>query len=184
LTGNLSVAGTLVTFDATNIVVNDSIIELARNNGGNSLDIGIFGQYNDGTERFTGLIWDVSASRYELFVNTTAAPTTTLDTGATGYRLALLRSYLDSAGLASNATNVSITGNSSLTVAIAANTLSLTTALPVTSGGTGFLTIADGEILVGNTGNAFSKLARGTDGYVLQANSTAVFYGILDGGTF
>lgn len=184
VSGNLVVSGTLTTVDATNLVVNDSIISLGRNNGANALDIGFYGQYNDGTERFTGLIWDTSAGVYELFANTITEPTTTLDTAATGYVRSTLRSYLNTGALVANLTNVSITANSTVAVAIVANTISLSTALPLTSGGTGLNSITSGDILVGNTGNTLSKLTAGADGYVLQMAGTSVTWGGIDGGTF
>jgi hypothetical protein len=86
--------------------------------------------------------------------------------------------------LVSNATAVSITANGSVSVALVANTLSLSTALPSTSGGTGFNTYTSGDLIVANTGNALSKLALGTDGYVLQVSSGSLVYSTLDGGTF
>jgi hypothetical protein len=70
-------------------------------------------------------------------------------------------------------------------VFITANTLALSTPLPVTSGGTGKNTIAVGSLLIGNSTNTISELAAGTDGYVLQINGTGVVaWNTLDGGTF
>lgn len=184
VSGNLTVSGTLITVDATNLVVNDSIISLARNNGANALDIGFYGQYNNGTERFTGLVWDTSASVYELFANTTVEPTTTVDTAAIGYTRATLKSFLDTGALVSNLTHVAITANATVNVSLVANSLSLTTALPATSGGTGLNTYTSGDLLVANTGNVLSKLGIGTDGYVLQVSGTSVTWNSLDGGTF
>ena len=171
LSGNLDVNGTLTTIDTQNLSVNDSIIELARNNAADSLDIGFYGTYNDGTERYTGLIWDTSSDVFELFANTTAEPTTTVDTGGTGYTTASLKAYLQSGGLVSNSSVVNITANSSLSVAIAANTLSLSS-------------VSDQDILVGNSTGGLVSLGLGTSGYVLQSNGTALVYDTLDGGTF
>jgi len=186
VSGNLTVQGTMVIVDATNMAVNDSIISLARNNGADSLDIGVYGQYNDGTERFTGLIWDTSADVYELFANTTVEPTTTVDTAGTGYVRATLRSYLNTGALISNSIAVTITANSTVAVNMVANTLSLTTALPGSSGGTGYLTYTAEDILIANTSNGFRKLSvSATDGAVLMSNGTAIVYNnVLDAGTF
>lgn len=184
LAGNLTINGTLTTVDTTNLVVNDSIIELARNNGADSLDIGFYGTYNDGSERYTGLIWDTSADVYELFYNTTAEPGTTVDTGGTGYTRAILKSYLDTGALVANSTVVNITANATVSVALVANSLSLSTALPATSGGTGFITNSVGDLLVGTSGNAYLQLAVGLDGKILQSNGSTVVYGDIDGGTF
>jgi hypothetical protein len=184
LSGNLTINGTLTAVDATNMAVNDSIIELGRNNSANTLDLGFYGQYSDGTTRYVGLAWDASNNVFELFANTTAEPTTTINPVGTGYTRATLVSFLNSGGLVSNGTNIALTANSTLAVAITGNTLTLTTALAATSGGTGQGTYTSGDILVANTGNALSKLALGGSGFVLQSNGTAVVYATLDGGTF
>ena len=185
LAGNLTINGTLTTVDTTNLTVKDSMIELANGNGTtDSLDIGFYGQYGATGTKFTGLFRDATDGVFKLFTGSQEEPTTTVNTTATGYTLATLNSYLTSGGLVSNATNIAITANSTLAVAIVANTLSLSTALPATSGGTGFATYTSGEILVANTGNILSKLSLGADGKVLQSNGTALVYDDLDGGTF
>lgn len=54
--------------------------------------------------------------------------------------------------------NLQVGGNVSVTGSISANSASLTTALPVTSGGTGQSTFTDGQLLIGNTsGNTLTK---------------------------
>lgn len=187
LSGNLIVNGTTTTVNTENLSVNDSIIELARNNTANTLDIGWYGQYSDdagSTLRYTGLAWDASARVFELFANTTTEPTTTIDTGAVGYIRATLKSFVDTGAFVSNSTVVNITANSTVSVALVANTLSLTTALPGTSGGTGKSTMTNNALLVGNSSNGFNELTLGTSGYVLQSNGTALVYDVLDGGTF
>jgi hypothetical protein len=86
--------------------------------------------------------------------------------------------------LVANSSAVNITANSTVSVALTANTLSLSTALPATSGGTGQSTYAVGDLLIGGAGNTLAKLTVGTDGKVLQSNGTSVVYADLDGGTF
>jgi hypothetical protein len=87
--------------------------------------------------------------------------------------------------LVSNSTVVNITANSTLSVALVANSLTLTTALGGTSGGTGKTTMTNNAILVGNSTNGYNELVLNTNaGYVLQSNGTALVYDYLDGGTF
>ena len=185
LSGNLTVLGTLSTIDTTNLTVQDSMIELANGNATTDiLDIGFYGQYGSGGQKYTGLFRDATDGIYELFDGTTQEPTTTVDKANGFYRLATLRAYLNSGGLVSNATNIALTANSTLAVGITANTLTLSTPLGVASGGLGLSTITTGAILVGNGTGAATLLAAGTDGFVLQSNGTSVVYGTLDGGTF
>lgn len=183
VSGNLSITGTLTTVDTTNLNVTDSIIKLARQNGANVLDIGFFGAYNDGTARFTGLVYDATTGRYELFANTTEEPTTTVNLAGTGYAIGTLRSYLVSGGLVVNSTAITGTANSTYNINFVANSLTLTTPLVGTSGGTGLSTIGSESILVGNTTNGFRNLTF-VASKVLQSNGTAILFDDIDGGLF
>ena len=187
--GDLIVAGNVVTTNVSSIIVSDAKILLAANNPGDILDIGFSGTYTDGgsTVRHAGLFRDASDNGvFKFFANTTQDLTgnNVIDIGATGYTTAILETFLKSGALSTNSTVVSITANSTVNVAIVANTLTLTTGLAGTSGGTGLTTIANNAILVGNTTNGYNTLALGTTGHVLQSNGTALIYNSLDGGTF
>jgi len=193
LSGNLTIQGTLTQVDTTNLVVKDPIIKLA--NGQTTTDIssiGLYGVYGNSTvTQYSGLFRDQAVSTiangssiWTLF-NSQKEPTTTVDTANSTYAVSTLKAYLQSGALSTNAGSLAITANSTVNVAIVANTLSLTTALPFTSGGTGFSTIAVGDLLVGNSTNTLTKLTAGADGYVLQINGTGVVaWNTLDGGTF
>lgn len=185
LSGNLTVSGTLTTLDTTNLVVEDPMIELANGNTTtDTLDIGFFGQYGSGGTKFTGLFRDASDGVYKLYTGLTVEPTTTVDTAGVGYAPATLQAFLNSGGLVSNTTAVTLTANSTVAVNLTANSLSLSTALPATSGGTGQSAYNVGDLLVGAAGNTLAKLTLGTDGKILQSNGTSVVYADLDGGTF
>ena len=185
LSGNLTVLGTLSTIDTTNLTVQDSLIELANGNATTDiLDIGLYGQFGATGAKYTGLFRDATDGIYKLFTGSQTEPTTTVDTAAVGYTTATLQTFLNSGGLVSNATNVTLTANSTLAVGITANTLTLSTPLGVASGGLGLSTITTGAILVGNGTGAATVLSAATDGFVLQSNGTSVVYGTLDGGTF
>jgi hypothetical protein len=86
--GNLTVQGTTVTFDTETITVEDPLISLAKANAGDLVDIGVFGLYNDGTARYTGLFRDATDGAFRLFKNLTVAPTTTIATGDASFQLA------------------------------------------------------------------------------------------------
>ena len=91
IAGNLTVNGTTTTINTQTLAVEDPLIELAKDNAANSVDIGFYGKYNDGTARYLGLFSDASDSNnFKLFKGTTVQPTTTIDTGGTGYEYANL----------------------------------------------------------------------------------------------
>jgi hypothetical protein len=185
--GDLHITGNAVYSNVESYIITDPLIQLGANNNNTDLiDIGFFGNYGigGGNHRHTGIFRDASDGIYKLFTGLEPAPTTFVDTANTTYTQATLQAYLDSGALVSNATNLNITATSSLAVALVANTLSLTTALPATSGGTGYKTYTTGDILVASSSSALSKLALGGTGYVLQSNGTALVYDTLDGGTF
>ena len=185
LSGNLTVTGTLTTLDTVNLVVQDPLIKLANGNSStDALDVGFYGVYGATGAKYTGLFRDATDGIYKLYYGLTSEPTTTVDTAGGGFQLGILQSYLNSGGLVSNGTNVAITANSTLAVAITANTLSLSTPLAVGSGGLGLSSITAGAILVGNGAGTATVLSAGTDGLVLQSNGTSVVYSTLDGGTF
>ena len=73
---------------------------MAKDNAANTVDIGTYGRYNDGTQRYLGLFSDASDSnRYKLFKGLTVEPTTTVDTSGTGYEYAdLLLAGLEARG--------------------------------------------------------------------------------------
>lgn len=194
ISGNLTINGTLTTIDSVNIIVKDPTIKLADNNTTtDNIDIGIYGaQGNVSSTYYSGIYRHAAASTltnpvFKLFASTTE-PTTTVDNTAIGYTSGTLMAYLQTpagtGAFIANASVVNITANATISVALVANSLTLSTPLAATSGGTGYNTYTSGDILVANTGNALTKLSLGTNGYVLQSNGTALVYGVLDGGTF
>jgi hypothetical protein len=84
--GDLTVNGTTTTVNSQTLAVVDPLIQLAKDNTANSLDIGVYGDYNDGTDRFLGLFSDASdGNKFKLFKGTTVEPTTTVNIGGAGY---------------------------------------------------------------------------------------------------
>jgi len=81
-----------------------------------------------------------------------------------------------------NGKTINGTGVISMTGAITANSLSLTTSLDETDGGTGQSTITAGDILYGSASNVLSKLAKGTDGEVLTLASGVPSWAAAGGG--
>ena len=193
--GNLTVTGTLTTINANNLTITDSMIQLASNNTiGDVIDIGFFATYeagDAGANENTGLFRDASdGGVYKLFNNLETAPGLTVDTADPTFQYATLQSFIKTGGstltgMIANATNIAITANSTLNVAIVANTLTLATALAVGSGGTGATTFTTKGVLYGNGTSALQVTSAGTYGHVLQADASGVpVFATLDGGTF
>jgi hypothetical protein len=188
ISGDLFVTGNVTTTNVNSVVVSDPMIYLAGNNYTSDLvDIGFAANYNDGTNRHTGLFRDASdGGVYKLFYNLTQelSGNNVIDVNDASFRIATLTAFLSSSGLTTNATHIAITANSTVNVSITANSLSLAIPLSGTSGGTGYNSYTAEDILVANTSNGFRKLSLGTDGQVLQSNGSALLYDTLDGGSF
>lgn len=67
--GNLFVNGNTTVVSTNNVSVNDSLIYLANDNPGNSLDIGFVGHFNNGTYQHTGLFRSASDGTWRLVSN-------------------------------------------------------------------------------------------------------------------
>ena len=91
VTGNLTVNGDSITVNTTTTSIEDTLFELAnQNTSGDTVDIGIYGNYNDGlsdggASEYTGLFRDASDSTWKLFDGLESEPTTTVNTSGTGY---------------------------------------------------------------------------------------------------
>jgi hypothetical protein len=77
--GDFTVNGTNFNASATSITIEDNMLQLAHNQAGNTVDLGLVVAYNDGTYRHAGIVRDVSESKWKLFKNVAADPSTTVD---------------------------------------------------------------------------------------------------------
>ena len=201
VSGNLTVAGTLTTIDTVNLQVKDNMIKLAdQNSATDTLDFGIYGVYGNSTvTQYAGLYRQngvnsgtaaLSSPVFKLFASNTE-PTSVVDSSALGYSVATLQAYLQPYGaagaLVANTTVVNITANGTVSSAIVANSMTLTTALAASYGGTGQLSYTTGDILYASGSTALSKLSipgSSANGQVLQIVNNLPAYNTLDGGTF
>lgn len=190
INGNLAVNGTLTTIDTVNLVVEDPLFKLAKNNNvansaGDVVDSGFYGVYaNTIADMYTGLFRDASDGKYKLFTNLAVEPTTTVDTAAASFRYATLNAYLEMSGFNANTTQFNVTANSTYAVSLVANTLTLATQLAVGSGGTGRQSFTLNGVIYGNSTSGLLASAAGANGDVLQVISNVPAFGTLDGGTF
>ena len=88
VSGNLIVTGT--TTQTGSLVSNTNFQGLSQNNSANSTDFGFFGKYvESSTTKYAGLFFDASTDNtFRLYTDSQSAPSTTVNTGATGYAAA------------------------------------------------------------------------------------------------
>jgi len=153
VSGNLIVLGSQTIIHSSTVATNDSMIQLANNNTtGDVVDIGFYGVLNNGSSNIiTGLVRDAGSKNYYLFSNVAYSSTF----GSSNVITSNLFTQANTATLYTNINAFSATvGN-----------LTLTNALPVTSGGTGAATFTSGDLLIGNGTGALQPLANtGTAG--------------------
>ena len=125
ISNDLTVSGDLIvtgTTTQTGSVVTDSNFQgFTDGNTGNVTDFGFYGKYvESSTTKYAGLFYDASTDNtFRLFVDTQTKPTTTVNTGATGYAVASLVANLtgnvtgnaDTATALANARSIALGGD-------------------------------------------------------------------------
>ena len=191
ITGNLTVEGTTTTVDSTTVAVGDGMFKFAKDNTGNSTDVGFYGKIvQSSTTKYVGMHWDAGGvNKFKLFDGLTVEPTGTVDTGDASYNTATLVANLEG----------NVTGNVTGTVSSIANfdtgdlsegsNLYFTNARAIAalSAGTGITISGAGQIattitqyansdvesyLSGGTGIDFSSGVISIDSTVLTESST------------
>ena len=168
--GNLTVSGTTTTVNSTTLTVTDPLVFVGNdNNTTDAVDLGIFGMYDTSGSQdlYSGIFRDATDGKWKIFKDSQTAPTTTVNTGATGYTVATLVANLE--GSLSGGT---VSG--------------LSSAIAVGDGGTGVTTLTANGVLFGGGTSAISATAVGTAGQVLKSNGSgsAPSFGNIDGGTY
>ena len=166
--GNLTVSGTTTTVNSTTISVTDPLIAVGNDNtASDAVDLGFFGTYHNGADKYAGMFRDASDGKFRLFKDLETAPTTTINVSGTGYTVASLVANLEG----------SLTGG---TVS------GLSSAIAVADGGTGAGTFTSNGVIFGNGTGALQATAAGTAGQVLLSGGSgaAPSFGNIDGGTY
>ena len=141
ITGNLVVSGNTITQDVETVVVQDSLVKYANNNSADALDIGFFGQYNDGSTKYTTLFRDASDSgKYKLLTGGTTEPSAANTVDPTTFSTATLVANIEATSVLVKGKNVLDhangaydTANSATTTAQNAYDLANTTSTSVAS---------------------------------------------------
>jgi hypothetical protein len=168
IAGNLTVAGTTTTVNSTTISVTDPLIAVGNDNTAtDAVDLGFFGTYHNGADKYAGMFRDASDGKFRLFSDLETAPTTTVNVSGTGYSVASLVANLE--GSLSGGT---VSG--------------LSAAIAVADGGTGAGTFTANGVLFGNGTGALQATAVGSSGQVLISGGSgnAPSFGNIDGGTY
>jgi len=173
ITGNLTVTGSTSYVNTTIYETTSSLIELAANNTvGDVVDIGFYGIYNNGTQNnLTGLVRDAGSKDYYLFnniqVNGSIASNVINANEFTGQNTATLHANLVAFQVRANTANIT---NATI------GSLQLLNQLTVPNGGTGNISFASGQIIIGNGTGALQPLANaGTAATYGLANTVPVF---------
>lgn len=189
VSGNLVVQGTVTSINTTSLQVKDNFIEVAEGNqavAADAVDFGVYGTANSGAvTTYYGFARIATANAFKVF-STTLDPTgTTVGTNTTMPLQAYLQPWGNGGAFVVNSSAVALTANASVSVNITANSITLGTPLAATSGGTGQSSYTAGDMLYASGTTALAKVAIGTFGTVLQANSSGLpQFATLDGGTF
>jgi hypothetical protein len=171
ITGNLVVSGNTITQDVETLVVEDSLIQLAANNAADGVDIGLFGQYNDGTTKYTALFRDASDSgKYKLLTGGTTKPSAGNTVDPTTFSTGTLVANVESQNVTVNGVNISTRLDSSFGHANGAFNTANTAA---TTAGNAY-NHANGAFTAANTAATTATAAFGhANGAFSLANGTA-----------
>jgi archaellum component FlaC len=77
--GDFIVNGSNVLVSATQIQIEDTLLQLGHTNAANTTDLGMVVSYNDGTQKHAGIVKDVTDGKWKLFDGVTTEPATTVD---------------------------------------------------------------------------------------------------------
>jgi len=186
--GNLVVEGSTTTVGTDTLTVKDPLIVLANNNTStDAVDIGFYGKYTpSGTTLYSGLFREALTGKYRLFKGLEDEPTTTVNTGGTGYAVATLIGDLEgtlTGVIASTTTATTQSANDNSTkVATTAyvdnqvglyDTLSEVLANGNTSGANDII-MEDGQKVNFGTDSDLEMYHDGTDGYIDNINGELI----------
>jgi len=105
LSGNLTINGTTTTINATELAISDNIIYLNDGLAVANPDLGIVGNYNDGTTyAHTGVFRDATDDRWKFFKGYTPEPGQTIDTAHASFQYADVQANTFYGALSGNAT--------------------------------------------------------------------------------
>jgi chorismate mutase len=93
--GDLTVEGAVTYISSSTLNVDDSMIKLAANNAADTVDVGFYGKYTSSGNKYAGIFRDASDGIFKAYSSLQNEPTSTVDTGGTGYTLAQFDAIID-----------------------------------------------------------------------------------------
>lgn len=94
--GNLTVEGAVTYISTSTVQADDSMLKLAANNAADTIDVGVYGMYVEAaTNKYAGWFRDASDGIFKFYNSLEAEPTTTVNTGGTGYTLGQVDAVID-----------------------------------------------------------------------------------------
>ena len=209
IAGNLTVSGDTITANTSTVTVEDPLMILASgNSGSDAVDIGFYGLYDTSGSQdlYSGLFRDANDSgKWKLFKDLQAAPTTTVNTGGTGYAVGTLVANLEGAvtGNASTATalatarnigGVSFNGTAAIDLPgvnsagnqnTSGTAAGLSATLTVASGGTGATSFADKSVIISQDSgtDTLAALALSTNGQIVIGGTSGPAAATLTAGS-
>lgn len=151
--GTFTVNGSNVLVSATQIQIEDTMIQLGHTNAGNTTDLGLFASYNDGTQKHTGLVKDVTDGKWKLFDGVTTEPGATVDF-TQGSLDTLKVGALEAANVITATSGVAFSDGTQTKEAVPSRT-AITSATGAYNLSTGGLALRDG-LIEANSGSAFT----------------------------
>jgi len=200
IANDLTVSGNLVVTGSTtqtgSLLSNSNFQALSQNNSGNSTDFGFYGKYvESSTTKYAGLYFDASTDNtFALFVDSQTAPSTTVNTGATGYAVGTLIANVTgnvsgTAATVTGAAQSNITSLGTLTTLTVDNVIINGTTIGHTSD-TDLITLTANTVTVAGLVDATTidgenfkvNGAQGSDGQVLTSTGSGVAWEDAGGG--
>jgi hypothetical protein len=95
--GDLTVEGGVTYISSSTVNVDDSMLKLSANNVADTVDHGVYAKYvESATTKYAGYFRDSSdGSTFKFYKGLQTEPSTTVNTGATGYALATIEAVID-----------------------------------------------------------------------------------------
>ena len=109
--GNLTVNGNQIINNVETVEAVDPLIKLAKDNNGDLLDIGLYGQYQEGeSTKYAAIYRDASENKFKLSTGIVAQPTTTVSGGVVGTLVANVEGNADSASALETPRQIALSG--------------------------------------------------------------------------